>query len=107
MKRKGKYALIGILLIAVSIFVIIFNMRYQDGTFKDLWPAILLVFGVVLYLYYFSTKKKKNRLGVLFLGTFIAICSVFLWQQKQGCTGSFYPAHFTFSHHMDILLIEI
>jgi hypothetical protein len=79
MKRKGKYTLIGILLIVVSIFVIVFNMRYQDGTFRDLWPAILLVFGVILYLYYFSTKKKKNRLGVLFFGTFIAICSVFLF----------------------------
>jgi uncharacterized membrane protein HdeD (DUF308 family) len=79
MKKKGKYALIGILLLVVGIFVITFNMRFQDGTFKNLWPTVLLVFGIILYLYYFSTKKKKNRLPVLFLGTFIAICSVFLF----------------------------
>lgn len=76
MKRKSKHALIGALLLIVSIFVIIFNLRFFSASFGNLWPALLLLLGIFFYLYYFSTKKKKNRSVVLFLGTFIAISSV-------------------------------
>jgi peptidoglycan/LPS O-acetylase OafA/YrhL len=76
MKRKRKHLLIGIALIVISIFVVYFNMQFLEGSFKTLWPAILLLFGMFLYLYYFSTKKKKNRLAALFIATFIAVSSV-------------------------------
>jgi hypothetical protein len=92
MKRKGRFTLIGVLLIAVSIFEIAYNIRFQDGGFRDLWPGILLFLGIVLYLYYFSTKKKKNRPGVLFFGTFIGICSVF-----------FFIVSFTSFSHLNVL----
>jgi len=76
MKRKRKQLLIGIALIVISIFVVYFNIQFFEGGFKKLWPAILLLFGMFLYLYYFSTKKKKNHLAALFIATFIAVSSV-------------------------------
>lgn len=79
MKRKSKHALIGAVLLIVSIFVTIFNLRFFSASFGNLWPALLLLVGIFFYLYYFSTKKKKNRPAVLFLGTFVAISSVFIF----------------------------
>ena len=76
MKRKSKHALIGIAFIAVSVFVIYFNMSFFEGGFKHLWPALVLLFGAFLYLYYFSTKKTRNRLFILFIATFIVISSI-------------------------------
>lgn len=76
MKRKSKHLLIGIALLVISIIVIYFNLYFFEGSFKNLWPALVLLAGTFLYLFYFSTKKKKNLLFVLFIGTFIAISSV-------------------------------
>lgn len=66
----------GIALIVISIAVIYFNLKIFEGGFNKVWPAILLLVGVILYIFYFSTKKKRQRLFVLFLATFIATSSV-------------------------------
>jgi len=76
MERKKKHLLVGISFLIVSIFVLYFSISYIKGNFKDLWPAILLFFGTILYVIYFSTRKKKNRLFIIFLATFIAISSI-------------------------------
>jgi peptidoglycan/LPS O-acetylase OafA/YrhL len=76
MTRKNKHLLVGIALIIVSIVLIFFNLRGFEGGFNKVWPAILLLFGVLLFIFYFSTRKKKRRLFVLFLATFIATSSV-------------------------------
>lgn len=79
MTRKNKHIFIGIVLIIVSIVVIYFNLKIFEGGFDKLWPAIILLFGTVLYIFYFSTRKKKNRLFIIFLATLIAISSVTLF----------------------------
>ena len=79
MTRKNKHIFIGIVLFIVSIIVIYFNLQEFEGGFDKLWPAIILLFGMVLYIFYFSTRKKKNRLFIIFLATLIAISSVTLF----------------------------
>ncbi len=79
MTRKNKHIFIGIVLIIVSIIVIYFNLQEFEGGFDKLWPAIILLFGMVLYIFYFSTRKKKNRLFIIFLATLIAISSITLF----------------------------
>ncbi len=76
MKRKGKHLLIGVILIITSIVVLYYNLKNFEGGFAKLWPALVLLFGMFLYIYYFSTKKRKNRLFLLFLATFLAISSI-------------------------------
>lgn len=66
----------GIFLILISIAVLYFNLSFFKGSFKKLWPSGILLFGVIFYIYYFSTKKKKNVAFSLFLATFFAVSSV-------------------------------
>jgi hypothetical protein len=76
MEKKKKHLLFGIIIILISIGVLYFNLSLFEGGFKNLWPALLLLVGLILYIYYFSMKKKKNKPGVIFLATFIAFSSV-------------------------------
>jgi len=76
MERKKKHLWAGIAFLVVSITVLYFNLNCIKGSFKDLWPALVLLAGTILYVIYFSTKKKKNRLFLIFLATFTAISSV-------------------------------
>ncbi|KKK49190.1 hypothetical protein LCGC14_3137540 [marine sediment metagenome] len=76
MTQKNKHLFIGVTLIVISIAVIFFNLKVFEGGFNKVWPAILLLAGVILYIFYFSTRKKKQRLFILFLATFIATSSV-------------------------------
>jgi len=76
MKRKTKHLLISIVLVIISFTVLYFNLSMFKGSFNKLWPALILLLGMILYIYYFSTKKKKDRLYLLFLATFIALISV-------------------------------
>ena len=76
MTRKNKHLFIGIALIIVSIVVLFFNLRDFEGGFSKVWPAILLIVGVILYIFYFSTRKKRQRLYIVFLATFIATSAV-------------------------------
>ncbi len=76
MEKKKKHLLFGIVIILISIGVLYFNLSLFEGGFKNMWPALLLLVGLILYIYYFSTKKKKNKPGVIFLATFIAFSSV-------------------------------
>lgn len=76
MKRKTKQLLLGIIIILVSIVVIYFNVKVREANFKTLWPAIILIIGMILYILYFTLKRKKNRLILLFLATFLAISTV-------------------------------
>lgn len=79
MTRKNKHIFIGIVLILASIVVIYFSLQEFEGGFDKLWPSLVLLFGTVLYIFYFSTRKKKNRLFIIFLATLIAISSVTLF----------------------------
>jgi len=76
MTGKNKHLFIGMTLIVISIAVIYFNLRVFEGGFNKVCPAILLLAGVILYIFYFSTRKKKQRLFILFFATFIATSSV-------------------------------
>jgi hypothetical protein len=66
----------GIVLIIISFAVLYFNLSMFKGSFSKLWPSLILLAGTALYILYFSTKKKKNRLFILFVATFIALISV-------------------------------
>jgi peptidoglycan/LPS O-acetylase OafA/YrhL len=76
MTRKNKNLLVGVALLIVSIAVLFFNLRGFEGGFNKVWPAILLLVGVLLFIFYFSTRKKKKHMFVLFIATFIATSSV-------------------------------
>ncbi len=76
MKSKTKQTILGILLIIISIALIYFNLKNFKGSFNKLWPSILLLFGLIFYVLYFSTKKKRDKSFLLFLATFLAISSI-------------------------------
>ncbi len=76
MQKKSKQIIFGLILIVVSIAVIFFNLKNFKGSFNKLWPSILLLVGLIFYVLYFSTKKKKDRKFLLFLATFLAVSSV-------------------------------
>jgi len=76
MKRKTRHLLTGIILLIISFTVLYFNLSLFKGSFSKLWPSLILLAGFALYILYFSTKRKKNRLFILFIATFIALLSV-------------------------------
>jgi hypothetical protein len=76
MVKKKKQVLAGIIIILIGIFVLWVNLKLFEGSFGKLWPALLLLIGVFLYILYFSSRKKKNRLAVSFLATFISISAI-------------------------------
>jgi peptidoglycan/LPS O-acetylase OafA/YrhL len=79
MKRKAKQQVLGIVLIIVSIVILYFNLKKVEGNFSKLWPSLVLLFGVFFYIFYFSTKRKHERISLLFLATFLAISSIPLY----------------------------
>ena len=79
MKRKIKQQVLGIILLIVSIAVLYFNLKKVEGSFSKLWPSLILLVGVFFYIFYFSTKRKHERLSLLFLATFLAISSIPLY----------------------------
>ncbi len=76
MKRKTRHLLTGMILLIISFTVLYFNLSMFKGSFNKLWPSLILLGGFALYILYFSTKKKKNRLFILFVATFVALISV-------------------------------
>jgi hypothetical protein len=76
MEKRKKQLFTGIIIIIVSILVLYFNLTMFEGSFGKLWPAILLLLGVVLYIAYFATRKRKNRIGLGFLATFVSVSSI-------------------------------
>ena len=66
----------GIVILIISFTVLYFNLSIFKGSFSKLWPSLILLAGTALYILYFSTKKKKNRLFILFAATFMALVSV-------------------------------
>ena len=79
MKKKSRHLVIGIAIIILSLAVLYFNLKIFKASFNRLWPSLFLLAAMALYLYYFSTRKRKNRLIFLFLATFIAPISVSLF----------------------------
>ena len=79
MKRKTKQQVLGIVLLIVSIAILYFNLKNVEGSFGKLWPSLLLLVGVFFYIFYFSTKRKHDRLSLLFLATFLAISCIPLY----------------------------
>jgi len=78
-KTKARNVTVGILMILVGVFVIYYNTRYFTGELQKLWPSAVFIIGTILYIYYFTTKKKKNALFILFLGTFLLFSSILLY----------------------------
>ncbi|UCB44949.1 MAG: hypothetical protein JSV25_12125 [Spirochaetota bacterium] len=92
MKRKTKQQILGIVLLIVSIAILYFNLKKVEGSFGKLWPSLVLLVGVFFYFFYFSTKRKHERLSLLFLATFLAISSIPL-----------YILTFTSFEHIDVV----
>ncbi|MFW6137843.1 MAG: hypothetical protein ACOC7U_01590, partial [Spirochaetota bacterium] len=61
-------------IIIVSIAVLYFNLSLYTASFNKLWPALVFLAGMGLYVYYFSLKNK--RLFVLLLAIFMVISAV-------------------------------
>ena len=76
MEAKRKRILTGIITIIISIAVLIVNLSLIENDFAKLWPTLLLLLGVILYIAYFSTKKRHNRVGLSFLATFVSVSSI-------------------------------
>ena len=76
MKTKTKQLLIGILIIIVGIVEIYFNLKSNKAEFNKLWPSILLLIGLFFYIFYFSTKRKKEKTFFLFISSFLAISAI-------------------------------
>jgi len=76
MEKRKKQLFTGIIIIIISILVLYFNLKIFKGSFGKLWPALLLLLGVVLYITYFVTRKRHNRVGLSFLATFVSISSI-------------------------------
>jgi peptidoglycan/LPS O-acetylase OafA/YrhL len=73
MDRKSKALLVGIALVLVSIFVIYFNLKLVEESFKTLWPAPVLIAGIIFSV---AGLKNRERIFLIFFGTFLAIASV-------------------------------
>lgn len=76
MEAKRKQILTGIITIIISIAVLIVNLSLIENDFAKLWPTLLLLLGVILYIVYFTTKKRHNRVGLSFLATFVSVSSI-------------------------------
>jgi len=76
MERKKKHLLTGIIIIIISIVVLIVNLKLFEEDFGKLWPSLLLLVGIILYIFYFITRKRRNRVGMSFLATFISVSSI-------------------------------
>ena len=76
MEAKRKRILIGIITIIISIAVLIVNLSIIENDFAKLWPTLLLLLGVILYIAYFATRKRHNRVGLSFLATFVSVSSI-------------------------------
>lgn len=76
MRAKTKYLLIGMGIIVISLVALYFNLSYFKGSFKKMWPSLILLTGVVLYLYYFSTRRKSAKPWSIFTASFLAVVSV-------------------------------
>ena len=76
MKTKTKQLLLGILIIIIGIVEIYFNLKSNKAGFSKLWPSILLIIGLFFYIFYFSTKRKKEKTFFLFISSFLAISAI-------------------------------
>lgn len=76
MSKKEKQKLLGIVLIITSIPILLINMSLRRGDIDKLWPSFILLSAIILYIFYSSTMKNKNRLSLLFIATFSATSSV-------------------------------
>jgi hypothetical protein len=66
-------------LIAAGAAVVVFNSHSSGGGFAKLWPFAVLLLGFVLSVYSYSTRKKKDRSPLIFLGAFLLVSSVILF----------------------------
>jgi hypothetical protein len=78
-KEKPKYLITGVLLIAAGVAIIVFNAHAFSGGLAKLWPFAVLLLGFVLSVYAHSTRKKKDRPLLIFLGAFFLVSSVLLF----------------------------
>ena len=76
MEKRINKLVIGIVFIFVGFIVLYFNLSIIKGSFDKIWPALVLLIGMILNVFYFSTRKIKNRLFLFFIATFIAISSI-------------------------------
>lgn len=76
MKTKTKQLLLGILIIVIGIIEIYFNLKNNKASFNRLWPSIVLIIGLFFYIFYFSTKRKKEKTFFLFVSSFLAISAI-------------------------------
>lgn len=76
MSRSSRHVFVGIAALVVGIAMLFFNLRLFTASFGKLWPALLLFAGMILFVYYFSTKRKKERPFALFLAVFLVLAAV-------------------------------
>jgi uncharacterized membrane protein HdeD (DUF308 family) len=76
MTKKSRQILFGALALVIGLVVFSFNLSLFGATFEKLWPAIPLVVGILLFMFYFATRRKKDRALLLFGATFLVLLSV-------------------------------
>jgi peptidoglycan/LPS O-acetylase OafA/YrhL len=76
MEAKKKQILTGIITIIISLAVLVVNLSLIENDFSKLWPALLLLLGLIFYIIFFITKKRHNRVGLSFLATFVSVSSI-------------------------------
>jgi hypothetical protein len=76
MQKKRKQFFTGIIIVVISIVVLYINLKLFEASFGKLWPALLLLLGLILYIIYFATRKRRKRTGISFVATFVSVSSV-------------------------------
>jgi hypothetical protein len=76
MEAKKKQILTGIITIIISLAVLVVNLSLIENEFSNLWPALLLLLGLIFYIIFFITKKRHNRVGLSFVATFVSVSSI-------------------------------
>jgi hypothetical protein len=77
MKKTGKQLIYGILLLIVSGAVVVLNIRAIDVGFKQLWPFLVLIAGLVLALTALAGRRGNPLLVAA--GAFLCFAAVFLF----------------------------
>ena len=73
-KANARYFLTGVFLFLLGVFFIFSNIVLPDVGFMSMWPAFMLLFGIVLFIY--SMCKRPRQINILVPSVAIIIMAV-------------------------------
>jgi len=73
-RANARYFLTGVFLFLLGVFFIFSNIILPDVGFMSMWPAFMLLFGIVLFIY--SMCKRPRQINILVPSVAIMIMAV-------------------------------